>query len=228
MWIRRQIGPFLFILMLGTLGMLSYFSRYPDSPWLEQAQEWPVVGEAATLFRQAYLGNPEAGAPSDGESSEMTESETQIAVQLEAKSQPIHSEAVKSRARTKSTSNTGTPQSIVAQDMFQKPSGVPINVGHGHGEGHGHIDSVSVYRNPRRQNRSQLPAKPSYGPVLETRWLMPGQPLYKADGLGGKNFGVVEEIVHLPSLSRLPVLNIDGERLEVVYRGARYWLDGDW
>lgn len=66
---RRQIGPMFFVaLLLGGVGGFAYFSNNPDSPWLERAEPWPVVGAAASWFRAAYLGpEGEGGEAGTGE-----------------------------------------------------------------------------------------------------------------------------------------------------------------
>ncbi len=55
MW--RDVGPkLLMVLGLGLLGGFAWLTQHPESPWLEKAQEWPVVGGLAQRFREAYLG----------------------------------------------------------------------------------------------------------------------------------------------------------------------------
>lgn len=65
---RRQLVPTLLVtLLLSSVIGFAYFSNHPESPWLERAQSWPVVGPVASWFRTAYLPPEDPKTESEGE-----------------------------------------------------------------------------------------------------------------------------------------------------------------
>lgn len=65
MW-RSLIFYTVLLLVLAGLGGFAWLTHHPDSPWLERAQGWPVVGEWAASFRQRYVPPAEPGAKGGG------------------------------------------------------------------------------------------------------------------------------------------------------------------
>jgi len=52
---RRQPGSWLLLLaLLGGIGAAAWVSRHPDSPLLERATRWPLVGSFARRVRESY------------------------------------------------------------------------------------------------------------------------------------------------------------------------------
>lgn len=61
MSVRRL--PWLWVFLgLVLFGGFAWLTRHPDSPWLERAARWPVVGGAAARFRALYLPPPAPAA----------------------------------------------------------------------------------------------------------------------------------------------------------------------
>lgn len=56
----------LLLLVLALLSGFAWLTGHPDALWLEQAEEWPVVGSLAERFRKAYLPPERAETPSGG------------------------------------------------------------------------------------------------------------------------------------------------------------------
>lgn len=56
----------LLLLVLALLAGFAWLTGHPDAPWLEQAEEWPVVGSLVGRFRKAYLPPERPEAPSGG------------------------------------------------------------------------------------------------------------------------------------------------------------------
>jgi len=53
-------------LLVAAFGGLAWLTRHPESPWLERATRWPIVGGTAARFRVLYLPPaPAAAAPSE-------------------------------------------------------------------------------------------------------------------------------------------------------------------
>lgn len=68
--IKRTLFTIFVVSVLTVLVGLTWFTQHPESPWLERAESWPVVGDLAHRFRLAYLG----AAAVEGE--QLSESET--------------------------------------------------------------------------------------------------------------------------------------------------------
>ena len=51
------------LLLLAGLGTFAWVSNNPESPQLERAQDWPLVGGLARIIREAYLGQRTADDP---------------------------------------------------------------------------------------------------------------------------------------------------------------------
>ncbi|MEE8368130.1 MAG: hypothetical protein V3S30_07410 [Thermoanaerobaculia bacterium] len=63
--VRRDLVSYLILTLgLGVLGLFAYFTRYPDSQYLERAQAWPFVGPAVAAFRASYLPSEASLEPS--------------------------------------------------------------------------------------------------------------------------------------------------------------------
>ncbi len=45
----------LFVLLVGGLSGFAWISQHPEAEWIERAQDWPVVGPAAGVFREKWL-----------------------------------------------------------------------------------------------------------------------------------------------------------------------------
>ncbi len=52
---RALVGRTLFVLLLGAMAFAAWLTQHPEAEIVARATEWPVVGEWATAFRNAYL-----------------------------------------------------------------------------------------------------------------------------------------------------------------------------
>jgi hypothetical protein len=204
----RSIGPKLLILLvLACLGTFAWMTRVPESPWIEEAQEWPVVGELARKFRIAYLGPEAAGGGSESFSGEAA--------------QP-GSEAVADR---RSTSVRSTP-TAVEQDIqvVRPPMTEPIPLS---GPVAVEESTSSSYRPPVRLSPPGAAAPaPAPAPIaykaLEWGWRLPGQPVLAAAD------SAAEVVAVLDAMAYLPVLAHEGQWAEVRYRDLEGWIDTLW
>jgi hypothetical protein len=63
--VRERLAWVAVFLAVAAFGGVAWLTRHPQSPWLERATRWPVVGGAAARFRAVYLpGAPSPAAPS--------------------------------------------------------------------------------------------------------------------------------------------------------------------
>lgn len=53
--LRNAVPWLLILLVLGTLGLFAWMTLHPQAPWIERAEDWPVVGPWAERFRQTYV-----------------------------------------------------------------------------------------------------------------------------------------------------------------------------
>ncbi len=51
------------VLLVGGLSGFAWISRHPEAEWIEQAENWPLVGPAARAFRQKWLAPSARGEP---------------------------------------------------------------------------------------------------------------------------------------------------------------------
>jgi hypothetical protein len=57
---RDRLGPLVVLLVIVALGVFMWMTRYPRSPLLARAVEWPLVGPLVEKFRERYVDAPEA------------------------------------------------------------------------------------------------------------------------------------------------------------------------
>jgi hypothetical protein len=53
---RDPLVKVLFLLILALLGLFAWMTRHPESPLLDRAEQWPVLGPLVGAFRASYLG----------------------------------------------------------------------------------------------------------------------------------------------------------------------------
>ena len=203
---RRNIVPFLLILLvLGTLGGFAWLTRHPESQWLEEAQEWPLVGDLARRFRVAYLGPRAAGEGPETASVDNAEKATA----------PPPVRAVPAR-RPK------TAQDAVAEKGSTQPPRPPLAASLPP------VQAVPLVQTvPAVRNRAFRPAPPpalddvSYL-VTDWTWFLPGQRvLENADP-------EAETRTVLAAMSYLPVLGRDGRWARVMVHRQAGWIDTSW
>ena len=231
--LKALVPPLVILVFLGLLAGFAYFSQNPESPHLEKAREWPVVGTLAQRFREAYLGSDggdaEGRVATDDDGTEGDEGETVVVVRLGADGKPLSEkqlsgeepleifaspvspeQARERAAASRSRSGETEPTSSTLVDALAEGS--------------------SRKRRSRRETSAPVPSpaaavvareKPTYL-GQEWTWFLPSQTIRtapRAEALAR---------VELVSMAWLPVLGRRGPWAEVVYDGERSWIDTSW
>ncbi len=196
------------VVFLAAFAGYAYLTRNPDSPWLEEAQAWPVVGELARSFRQAYLGPPSAGPPG-----EPVSEDTLIAHRQEDEEPgPAEPLTIFLPEDQRAEVNASEPRSP------SKPPSPP--------------SPAERLTTPEPELKPQANPKPSVVPgiaeprftylVQDWRWFRPGQQVRAGP------FSDSHPRIRLEALSWLPVLARNGSWAEVVHHGDQGWIDTSW
>ena len=169
----RDLFPILvIILILGLLGGFSWLTNNPDSPWLEKAQEWPVVGELAKKMREAYLGPDDAS--SDGAES------------VASNGSPAARGAGTSR---RAPSRTGP-------NPVNSPESLPIP------EGADGLTGGFTPMRPAPSSEAPAPTPPPQAAepraVKQWNWFLPGQPVLEKPTAGAKVLTRLKSLAYLP------------------------------
>lgn len=214
----RDALPLLGIaLVLGGLGTFSWMTRNPEAAWIEDAQEWPVVGPLAERFREAYLGKEAAAGPvaesdhaarggfaGDGD---VTEDPVEVVVLGEPQDGPLRivpepDEAalaeMAERAAVAHSDSEGSRPRLPAGLAVVPPPGA----------------DVASREMPRAL---EIPARLA----LEERWALPGQPLVATPG-------DATPATTLRHLTRFGVVGRQGGWAQVTWRGREMWFDTEW
>lgn len=229
---RSAWVPKLFILLfLIFLGGFAYLTQNPDSPYLEQAQEWPVVGEAARAFREAYLGPPvDPGAvaePAEGEGG------------IEIVYLPARGDESGDRPPGEGTVEAplrlSTPDQQRIEEMADELAArgarlVPEDPGDGERKlspGAALADGERIPTMPEGSRSAPSLGMPSRAQEIayiasEWRWFSPGHTIRSAPEAGAP------VRAELASMAWLPVLDQQGSWKQVVFQGKRGWVDASW
>lgn len=233
--IKAVVPPLVILLVVGLLVGFAYFSQNPESPALEEAQEWPVVGHVARFFRETYRPLEDAGE-------EQTESTTEVEIvyltpdgkrltkEQTAGEEPIRlasgAEPPRSRRpsdtpdwpRTSKTPNEPVPVKVPEETLTSRV--VP-----------GESPTDDSDRRSRRSNRAERAPSSAAAVVARERasylvsgwsWFLPGNTV-RAEARSD-----AAARIELASMAWLPVLDRKGSWAEVVYDGQRGWVDTAW
>ena len=188
-------------LLLAVLGTFAWVSHNPDSPHLEKAQEWPVVGELARMVREGYLGPPQPDPSQTAElaTSEDAEEENIILDLRGIQGNPDKDIVVYKDPKDLTEQEQRTVDALVkrSEERFGKPPPSPAY-------------------SPQRVG-PKLPVL-----AVEWRWFLPGQPLLT------ESWTDSETQDRLVSMAYLPVLSRDGNWMKVRYDGRDGWIDTGW
>ncbi len=199
---RRNIGPVLLLILgLGLFGGFAWLTQNPDSPWLEKAQEWPVVGEYASRFREAYLGPAASDQAEETPAEEPPESGEGPPRQASSRQRPAGERVVSSR----------------------QPPAEPIDLRHLTPAG----ERVPPAAKPRKVTRVRPAPPPPPKPVirylaLDWVWFLPGNRILAAADANA------EVYAELAGLAYLPVLSRDGSWAQVMHHDRQGWIDTLW
>ncbi len=249
---------FLAILIAGLLLGFAWMTQNPSSPWIEEAEDWPVVGGLAQRFRVAYLGpaakkdqerkGPSAlagglSAPGSAAAGGDPRTKNQGGAQPSAKV-----ETTDGGVRTIELSPGELPEGpLDLTHLSEAPGGrLPARPDAG-GEpatGDLRIKDVQV------KNTQAPPTQP--GSAQEIIANLPPTPGRMAFDFGGAsrpriaflaldrawlmpgnslraNPSASAEALHqFHALAYLPVIAEEGNWRQVVYRGQKGWVDRDW
>lgn len=212
-WAERGDGAkiLIFLGLLAFAGFV-YLGHHPESPWLEEAKEWPYVGELARRFQEAYL----PPQPSDTEA----EPENSIrVVYVDAKTgEPVD--------LTKSIDLTSTP----IQAPTRRLDGQPAKVKPPAGPLHSPPPAATEARTsaPRPMTRTAVRRPPGLRApelryiALDWVYFLPGNRILAAAEPGA------EVEVLLESMAYLPILSREGNFAQVVYNNRKGWIDTSW
>jgi len=221
----RNAGSILLLLaVLGLLGGFAWLTQNPETPWLEKAEEWPILGDLAKGFRTAYLG------PNFQHKTKA--SETAVDRPEPGQSEAAHSSPeAAGRAPTPPTrqQTAVSPQAFAATEaLVAKTPETPLPT------------NIHVINEPLRLEeievamakelaRQQDPVREAMRPLHELpfkidewRWILPGNTL-RAEASPEAE---VQE--RFRSMTYLPILGKRDPWIQVLYRGRQGWIDSSW
>lgn len=200
----RRLFSLELALLLGMIlfGGFAYLTRFPETAWLADAQDWPVVGGWATRFRTAYLG-PETAGQDDS---------TQVA-----------QEATKAAASVQGSSpRSARPKKPAAEPPVSEPISLADPPG---------VDPAPSDRVAAPSTVAGLPPRSHHRPVTPPTvaikakawmWFLPGQELLSSTGDESRTLD------RLDTMAYLPVFDRDGVWAEVLHQDQRGWIDTSW
>lgn len=224
---KRVLPPFVLLLGLGLLAGFAYFTRHPESPLLERAREWPLVGGLAARFRRAYLGE---GQGEEGPVEETSRARSgkrgrggvEVVVRrVGADGKPL------TRRQLAGDEPIALPDGIEPPRASTRSKKDRSDGKEGRGPAPLPVDNEPT---PSRESGgaavAPVVALPSEPPIpflaSEWRWFLPGNTIRAEPRTEG------EVQARLRSLAWLPVLDREGVWAEVVHGGERGWIDTSW
>lgn len=204
---RTTIVPAtLMILFLAAFGGFAYFTRHPESPVIEEAESWPVLGEVATRFREHYLG-PRSDLDPTVEGSGEGEEDDVVYEFVDGTLRPAERRATPPVAPPRSN-RSDEPRRGRASPIPEMPV----------------ILADSQGRTPGLSSATSSDPEPLAVPFVaeDWRWFLPGQSLRSAPDERA------EEIASLQALAFLPILGREGLWARVRLRGEFGWIDTSW
>ena len=216
---RRTVVPYLVLaVLLGALGGIAWLTHHPETPWLEKAQTWPVVGPLAARFRRAYV------QPRRVERAQQESQPSEVIVIRRLREQ-APSRPAPARRRPAATGAVPTePKPAEMEEPLRFPSLA---------EGASLVPPVATVPEPMAAERRpplEIPPRPvavsglaeaaGQAEPLEYRWLLPGAELFAEPEEG------TAAIERLSRLAYLPVVERQGEWLKVMHRRRPRWFPG--
>lgn len=237
---KALVPPLVLLLLLSLLLGFAWLSQNPDSPHLEKAQEWPVVGVLAQKFREAYLGRGEDAARRDGTDTDVSEQdggETVVVVRLGADGKPLSEKQLAGEDPITFSAGKGSPKKSrgrAGSGGTAEPTGAAgLSEGEPTETALPDILVKNSPRKPRRSGKETSDPVPSPAAAVVARerasylaqewtWFLPGQTIRTGPR------AEAPARVGLVSMAWLPVLGRRGPWAEVVYDGERSWIDTSW
>lgn len=240
----------LIVLFAVLLAGFAWLSQNPDSPHLERAQDWPVVGKLAEAFRTTYLGPGEetrqepAGTETGGIEVIYLDGRGRVVSGPEANGEPLNltggevadegSAGVPEETRRGGVPAGGTQEGerplreaerelerqLAAQGFHAVGEDAAGESASSVGGGSDDSGEAAAGGAPADPGSRPLPS-PAYI-ASEWRWFRPGNRILSTPGRGGR---VVER---LSTMAWLPVIEYQHSWARVVFRGERGWIDTAW
>ncbi len=231
----RNLGPiFLILLALGLFGGFAWLTQHPETPILEQAEDWPLVGDLARRFRVAYLGRAaERGAETEaGTEPPASEAGDSRTVSTAPRARRLSPDTVRIAGSPESRAGAGgaAPEALPAVEARPEEdapeTGDDVAAGSEGVPGLAQVESViaAVEQAPAVEPSGPPEVRPIDLPyqVDEWIWCLPGNRILAESEPASQ----VQE--RLSSMAYLPVLGRRGEWAQVTFRGRRGWIDTSW
>lgn len=239
------------VLFAALLAGFAWLSQNPDSPHLERAQDWPVMGKLAEAFRSAYLGPPERSPAASGSSEEggvevlYLDTEGRVVSGPGATGEPLDLTGGEIVEEPRSAAEPSTKPGSDAAERRRLEAELARRGFHVVQEGGTDGADGAAGTRGVEGSEAQATAEPAAGQegeavsgrapggsgaarptpsyiALEWSWFRPGNRIVSTPGRGGR---VIE---HLSTMAWLPVLEKRGGWARVVFRGERGWIDSSW
>ena len=196
----RGLAPWLVVfLFIGSFAGVVWLTYYPETPWLEAAEEWPVLGLGARWIRDTYLP-PEPVEVAEG--GEEGGPGTEIIYLTPDGKRWDPDTPIDLRARGRQGQVQGSLPSTIQPPTRKAPRRTPI--------------VATPHNRP-------LMAQPEMAFVAEEwSWFLPGNPVRREPK------AEAAMLRPLPALSYLPVLEKRGNWVSVVLHGKLVWVDSHW
>ena len=223
----RNAGPLIALLLtLGLFGGFAWLTQNPETPWLETAQDWPLIGDLATRFRIAYLGRTARGLRDPAAESTSPPPAVAPAARVAAApkvaersapppepstdrpaSQPTHAHpgvapaepAADSRQRTSDLNRlTDVESAMTVESVIRQIPGTGID-------------------RAARRKRAEPPLE-----LDDWIWILPGNTIRDDSEPGAE----IQE--RFRSMAFLPVLGRREPWVQVTFRGRQGWIDTSW
>ena len=200
------------LVVLSGLGTWAWVSHNPESPHLEQAQEWPVVGELVRKVREAYLG-PDAGRrPHPADEGIHTSAASDTGDDQAASMEILDLTGPQPRVIRGTEELAEREERVAALLRFAEERDAMRRE-----RSTSHAPALERPAVPPPSLRTPLPVR-----ATEWRWFLPGQPLHSASSPDS------ETLDRLSSMAYLPVLFRVGDWTKVRYDGRDGWIDSKW
>lgn len=208
MW--KELSVYLSMaLLVGLVGGFAWLTHHPETPWLETAGDWPVVGPVtgplAERFREVYLPPPGSEPPEIPlvDVIYVDEDGNPIDGPLKIEPGPIRRRAPSAEGSRKESGRKQLPEAGRVRRTTE-----PL---------------AREVEAPEILSPKPL-SEPTSAPFVAGawRWFSPGQPVRIEPDRAARPFD------HLEAMAYLPVVETNGFWTQVVYGGEIGWVDSTW
>ncbi len=222
---------FLLFLALGLFGGFAWLTQHPETPMLEEAEDWPLVGDLASRFRVAYLGRAarrgSASAPAVETAANAGGSDSGSAKPRAPRSAPTAARDPAPETRSiEQPEPLAGHELLVGPELLTGPESAAVETRESVPTA-AQLDNVlAAVERALTLERGPPPAVRALDdlPFLVDEWIwcLPGNRIL-ADA---EPESELQE--QLSSMAYLPVLGRRGEWTRVMFRGRKGWIDTSW